>query len=404
MISSKLYLPENHCSLRREAWSEEKARTEIHNIVSDTELTFDSKTFWPVHPQENVSQASLTYKTLYSGASGIIWTLQELSKLGFANLTRDYMSFLPSVYENYLERPDTGSRVPSYFMGEVGILLLYWRHFRETFIPDRLFRLIQENISNPTLESLWGNPGTMMGALQMFEWTEELHWKELFLKCTDALLDDWKWNSELGYAIWTQELYGRTTKYLGAGHGMFGNIYPFLRGIKNFSSAQKNVLLEKAADSFVKSAVIENDFANWLAYADDPVVPENFWIQWCHGASGAVTSFSYFPQDKSFEVEKLLLQAGELTWHAGPLSKGIGLCHGTDGNAYAFLKLYARTGNSKWLDRARAFAMMAIQQAKETREKFGMRRYALWNGDLGLAILLANCIQIDCRLPLLDYM
>ena len=30
--------------------------------------------------------------------------------------------------------------------------------------------------------------------------------------------------------------------------------------------------------------------------------------------------------------------------------------HGTGGNGYAFLKLYRRTGNTMWLERARAFA------------------------------------------------
>ena len=41
-------------------------------------------------------------------------------------------------------------------------------------------------------------------------------------------------------------------------------------------------------------------------------------------------------------VEELLVAGGEATWRAGPLAKGVGLCHGTDGNALALLELYAR--------------------------------------------------------------
>jgi len=52
---------------------------------------------------------------------------------------------------------------------------------------------------------------------------------------------------------------------------------------------------------------------------------------------------------------------------AASLSRGYtaartGLCHGTGGNGYAFLKLYRRTGDAQWLDRARAFAMRGIEQ------------------------------------------
>jgi hypothetical protein len=62
------------------------------------------------------------------------------------------------------------------------------------------------------------------------------------------------------------------------------------------------------------------------------------------------------------EFEALLLDAGRFTWAAGPLTKGSDLCHGTSGNGYAFLKLYRRTNDPMWLDRARQFAMTAIIQ------------------------------------------
>ena len=71
---------------------------------------------------------------------------------------------------------------------------------------------------------------------------------------------------------------------------------------------------------------------------------------------------------KSPELEALLVEGGQFTWAAGPLVKGPNLCHGTGGNGYAFLKLYRRTKDLIWLERARAFAMTAIAQCREARK------------------------------------
>jgi hypothetical protein len=90
----------------------------------------------------------------------------------------------------------------------------------------------------------------------------------------------------------------------------------------------------------------------------------------------------------------LLLAAGELVWEAGPIRGNAGLCHGTAGNGWAFLKLNRRTRDGKWLARARRFAMHAIEQRTGER--------GLWNGDLGLALYLRACIDADERWPLLD--
>ena len=81
-------------------------------------------------------------------------------------------------------------------------------------------------------------------------------------------------------------------------------------------------------------------------------------LQWCHGAAGIVATVGdLMPPD-------LMLAGAELTWQAGPLAKGAGLCHGTAGNGYAFLKAYAVTGDELWLERARRFAVHALEQAQ----------------------------------------
>ena len=89
-----------------------------------------------------------------------------------------------------------------------------------------------------------------------------------------------------------------------------------------------------------------------------------------------------------------------MTWRAGPLRKGANLCHGTAGNGYAFLALLDRTGDERWLTRARAFAMHAAAQVEHDRSEYGQGRYTLWTGDLGTALYLADCIDGGGKLPL----
>jgi lantibiotic modifying enzyme len=117
-------------------------------------------------------------------------------------------------------------------------------------------------------------------------------------------------------------------------------------------------------------------------------------VQWCHGAPGIVASLAELMD------EELALAGGELTWRAGPLVKGPGLCHGTAGNGYAFLELFRLTGDERWLERARAFAMHALAQVERARAEHGRGRYALWMGDLGAALYALDCIDGRGEMPL----
>ena len=80
-------------------------------------------------------------------------------------------------------------------------------------------------------------------------------------------------------------------------------------------------------------------------------------LQWCTGAPGIVAgAWEYLD-------EELLLAAAELIWRAGAHGdeKGHGICHGTAGNGFALLKVFARTGDDRWLERARRFAVHALK-------------------------------------------
>ena len=114
-----------------------------------------------------------------------------------------------------------------------------------------------------------------------------------------------------------------------------------------------------------------------------------------------VTAFADAPFT-SVELEDLLREGGKFTWAAGPLAKGSNLCHGTGGNGYAFLKLYRRTNDLMWLERARSFAMTAIAQYREARDQLGRARYSLWTGDIGLAVYLWDCLTAEPQFPTVD--
>jgi hypothetical protein len=102
--------------------------------------------------------------------------------------------------------------------------------------------------------------------------------------------------------------------------------------------------------------------------------------------------------------DDLLAEGGELTWRAGPLRKGPGLCHGTAGNGCAFLALHRRLGDPRWLERARRFAMHALAQVDASRARHGRGRHSLWTGDLGVALYALQCIDGRDGLPSLHWL
>jgi DUF1680 family protein len=102
--------------------------------------------------------------------------------------------------------------------------------------------------------------------------------------------------------------------------------------------------------------------------------------------------------------QELVLAGAELVWRAGAHGdeKGHGLCHGTAGNGFALLKAFARTGDERWLDRARRFAVHALAQAERVAAANGARRYSLFTGDVGTALFAAACLDADARFPIVD--
>lgn len=399
-----LYEPERHEALQAIAWDPARVRAAIADIAAGTESAMGEDLTWPWHPNDNDRNPDeVRHKSVYLGTAGVLWALAYLQREGAVSLQRDPRPIVDRVHREYLAHPDTGEVVPSLFLGEVGTLLVQWTMTGSAEAADRMYASIERNIPNPANEALWAAPGTMVAALHMFRITGEARWRELYLANVEHVWSLWHRSEEAGCMLWTQDLYGRIVQYVGAGHGFAGNAYALLRAADLLSGDRRRELYERCASTVAALAMVEDGCANWLPRVMPPGSgPARMLVQWCHGSPGIVTALADFPAGISANVDRLLVQAGNLVWKAGPLAKGSNLCHGTAGNGYAFLKLHARTGDQVWLDRARAFAMHAIGQVERARAQHGRLRYSLWTGDPGVAVYLWQCLGAECGMPMLD--
>ncbi|TRZ56786.1 MAG: lanthionine synthetase [Rhodocyclaceae bacterium] len=399
-----LFQTERHEALCGTGWDDSGVLESIRAIVADIEDGQLPEGHWPPHPLDDEGSMPLTgFKSLYLGSAGVLWALWYLHKEGAVGLRLDPLAGIQRADRAYQHEPDTGQVVPSYYLGEVGIRLVHWRLSGSDEVAERLYASIKANVPNPTNEALWAAPGTMVAAWHLWQATQDDRWRALFAENIEQLWRTWLAVPNADYCLWTQDLYGHVVQLLGAGHGFAGNVYPLLSGASILDAARRDELYHRCVATLRATGVFEDGAANWPQGVGVPRPGRtSMLMQWCHGAPGVITSLAAFPKQRSADMEEMLLAAGAATWRAGPLSKGYGLCHGTAGNGYAFLKLYRRTGDPLWLDRARSFAMHAIAQRDSMCQQYGRGRYTLWTGDPGLAVYLWHCLIGVDSIPALD--
>jgi hypothetical protein len=247
-------------------------------------------------------------------------------------------------------------------------------------------------------ELMWGTPGSMIACVHMEAMTNEPRWQALFAAQAERLLDGLEETDD--GLLWTQDLYGDHLSYLGPVHGYAGNMIALMRGWAWLTGEQRALIAKAVPRTLAATAWRSELGASWQAIRADGKRPPSL-CQHCHGAPGMVTAFADAPFTAP-ELEDVLREGGDFVWAAGPLAKGSNLCHGTGGNGYAFLKLFRRSGDAIWLERARAFAMTAIAQCREARDQLGRGRYSLWTGDIGLAVYLWDCMRAEPRFPTID--
>jgi hypothetical protein len=397
-----LFDPSHHEPLTERPWDEGRVRAAIAAVVADAETAFDDDELWSPHPVDEIDGPLPQVASLYLGASGVIWALHHLARTGAADLMRDWAPIADSLADRYLAQPDfpedtDGAPVPSFLMGEAGILLVAHTLAPAGWQEERLLAAVRANATSPARELMWGSPGTMLAAQILYERTGDEKWLEAWRESADVLLAEWRDD------LWTQDLYGKLARYIGPAHGFAGNILALARG-DALDPVRRAELERRTIAILAKYARRDDGLCQWwpTSRAPEPDESQSIRTQWCHGAPGIVASFSSLaPGDE--QLTELLLGGGELTWEAGPLVKGAGLCHGTGGNGYAFLKLLERTGDELWLERARRFAMHAVEQIEAARATHGRGRHALWTGDPGAALYLQDCVAATTAFPTLDF-
>ena len=385
-----LHEPTAFDALIDEPWVPARVEDAIAEIVADADAAFDPTALWPAH-QWDAREKPLPLSGLYVGATGVIWALDQLRKRGHADSSRDLAAALVAAVEQERATPDFSAdehyRPGAFMSGQTGALLVAFRLAADPALADDLYALVRGNVDNPTDDISWGAPGTLLAALAMGEWTGESRWDEAARESATALRarrgDDGLWRQDDDYR-------GFSTL-----HGVAGNTLALLRFEPN------DAVASESAAVLSRHAFCEDGLANWPGSPRPQLTrPRDgrICLQWCTGAPGVVAgAWEYLDED-------LLLAGAELIWRAGAHrdEKGHGLCHGTAGNGFALLKAFARTGDERWLERARRFAVHALAQAERIAAANGRRRYSLFNGDVGTALFAAACLDADARFPIID--
>ena len=368
-----LWRESEHEPLLDGMWTAGWAQEALQEIVADAEAAASPGGEWPFHPRDEIEPGEV-WSGLYLGSAGMAWALWKLGS------PFDGASAVADALERYRVTPDFAQdpHPPSLLCGEAGILAAAERVGSPAADRQRLRELIHANRAHPTWDWMWGSPGTMLAARAFGLAEEGRESAELLWAQWDEVTD-----------LWTQHLYGHDIQALGPGHGFASNV----NALRGFVSDE--VLGERVERVMTQMAIHDDDgLVNWPPAPGDQ--PLKIRVQWCHGAPGIITTIG------DLLPWELALAGGELTWRAGPLRKGPGLCHGTAGNGFAFLRLHALTGDAMWLDRARRFAIHAVAQVRRERETVGRGRYSLFTGDIGVALYLRACLDAVPDFPVID--
>jgi lanthionine synthetase-like protein len=377
-----LYRPEAFDRLTNTPWDEAQVRDRIGAIVTDTDAAWRGpKLFWKADKWDGWNATS-PLKNVYVGSAGVLWGLEQLRRRDYPTTSLDLADLAARNVEVFRAKPDY-IKLPAFkppeprdsalFLGEAGILLVACKLGNPEYVED-LRRRLAANVDNEAEEVFWGVPGSLIAAKAIGDAST---WNSL----SAALLSR---RDENG--LWTQRLYGQEYQSLTPPHGLAGIVQAL--GIESLKDEARQIL--------AASAHRENGFANWppRPRPDLPGPDGQIRLQWCSGAPGIVTAaWDYLDED-------LLLAGAELIWRAGPHGdeKGPNICHGTAGNGYAFLKAFARTSDERWLERARRFAMHALEQVDRIPS-----RYSLFTGNVGVALYAADCIEARTAYPVMDY-
>ena len=221
-----------------------------------------------------------------------------------------------------------GLRSERSWFGPAGTLAVAEHRWPDAARRDRLFEMARASLTDPALDIMFGHPGYMALAAELHARTGEDRWADLWADGADRLFDEWRRDEELGGWFWTQVFGGKDARYVGAAHGLLGNLNVLLRGGELLSAERRAEVEQRAVETLTGLAVVEDGLANWPPGAGDSLVAnDRIRVQRCHGAAGVVATLARIaPDDEAWGA--LLLAGGRLVWEsrpdprrAGPLSR-----------------------------------------------------------------------------------
>jgi hypothetical protein len=239
-----LFDPARHEPLRPLPWDERQVRAAIERIVMDAESRFTEDRYWPVHPLDREGEHATEQgeTPLYHGTCGVIWAPHYLQAVGATTLSRSYVAELDRLLarnRTWLAE-DAERECGSYMMGDTPIQLIAYGEQQSEELERALETLIASNVDHPARELMWGSPGTLLAALFLYELTEEQRWSDLFRLTAGRLRRQLKWSPQHLCSLWTQDLYGNRSTYLGAVQGFVATALPLIRGRRPLDAAAWN--------------------------------------------------------------------------------------------------------------------------------------------------------------------
>src|SRR3954452_15558000 len=254
-----LYDPACHEARVASEWSADSARETIERIVRETEVRCSPDTWWPVHPRDvDPGDAPVPSTTLYFGAAGVVWALEQLSREPRANLEA-----LLAGNREWLRPNGFGDETASYLMGDTPIELMAYGREPTEARAARLAALIAANREHPARELMWGAPGTLLATVFLYGRTGDARWAELFCDTADTLWSQLEWSARCGCRFWTQELHGRRRTYLDAVHGFVATASPLIRGRHLLGEAAWTRWHEVIVETVARTATPEDRLVNW---------------------------------------------------------------------------------------------------------------------------------------------
>ena len=192
--------------------------------------------------------------------------------------------------------------------------------------------------------------------------------------------------------------------YLGAAHGVVGILQTILslrpdelRQLKHDGLLEKIRKTIDELDAYCfPSGNLDSSIHSGKHRRQDRLV------QWCHGAPGhvllLVKAASVFQDDTLQERAKRI---AEVIWKRGLLNKGVGLCHGISGNAYALLSV--GRSDPSFQEKAVFFADFALSHLNEL-EGVPDHPSSLYEGLAGLCCLAIDLTDpTQARFPLYEF-